>query len=189
MESFQTRDGCCPLPVTSPHMAVNTLSSGEYGRQEAFSLNPCTLSVEENQACDANLPPVEFWISTPCISQSQHWTLASPAFNQVVSLLYNTKIQWNLVSNFPPVLVPSVLQIVSVSYGTLASMLSLYLKSTKLGGRGKGWGALQPSQHSATLCCPPLAIDTSTSTLGLWMHSSNKYWGPITTIQGSRTEE
>lgn len=104
-----------PLPVTSLHMAVNTLSSGENGGQEAFSLNPCTLPVEENQACDANLTPVEFWISTPCISQSQHRTLASPAFTQVVSLLYNTKIQWTLVSSFSPVLVPSMPQIVNVS--------------------------------------------------------------------------
>lgn len=118
------------LPTPSLHMTVNTLSSDENGGQEAFSLNPCTLPVEENQACDANLTPVEFWISTPRISQSQHWTLASPAVTQAVSLLYNTKIQWTLVNNFSPVLVPSMPQVVNVSYGTLASLLSICLQKS-----------------------------------------------------------
>lgn len=142
------------LPTPSLHMAVNPLSSGENGGQEAFSLNPCTLPVEENQACDANLTPVEFWISTPCISQSQHWTLASPAVTQAASLLYNTKIQWTLVNNFSPVLVPSMPQVVNVSYGTLASVLSICLQKEHVTGRKRQ--RLGSPTTFTTLCYPLL---------------------------------
>lgn len=50
MESFQTTetpDGCWLFSLV------------EVEDKKLFSLNPHTLPVEENQACDASLPPVE----------------------------------------------------------------------------------------------------------------------------------
>lgn len=96
MESFQTTetpDGCWLFSLVEVEDKKLLIS------KSPFSLN-LLLPVEEIQACDTSLLPVESWLSTPCISQSQHWTLASSAFTKVASLLCNIKIQWILISNF-----------------------------------------------------------------------------------------